>query len=286
MPIIFVSKLKSESSLKRAVLDLPRSLVQGYSPLLASLNMEGSELSIRAYINRVFNAKGEVVKEYKQLTLLRLVKATLSLHIDFAQYHLRDGIPVGHFIELLLINFRIKVRGGQEFEREIPIFPNEFSVELSSEVPKDVGVLIERERKALESIGIDVETVGLLFDVGLGHVAVDLFEGLARYYMSDFEGAIKFFRKVVEGLRNYVKDVAIEGMGENRRELLEGFLSKVYQLISNFGEHSGTYGFMPEATFSKDIAIASSRYIASYLRGAPQRVFSLDLQGVNARASG
>jgi len=275
MPIIFVSKLKPEPLQllpNRAVLDLSRSLTQGYSPLLALLNRGGSELSVRAYINRVFNAKGEVVKEYKELTLLRLVRVALSFYIDFTLYHLRDGIPIGHFIELLLINFRFKVREEErEIEVETPIFPNEFSVELSSEVPKDVEALIERERRALESIGRDVETVGLLFDVGLGHVAVDLRECLTRYYMSDFEGATKFCRKVVEGLRNYVKNSTIEGMSENRRELLEGFLSKAYQLISNFGEHSGTYGFMPEATFSKDIAVASSRYIVSYLRGAPQR---------------
>jgi len=274
MPLLLVSKLKLEPSIsKRPVLDLPRSLTQGYPTIFELLKAEDTELSVRAYINRVFNTEGEVVKEYRQLTLLKLVRiGVLYPYIDFTWYHLKDGLPVGRFIELLLISFRIKVREeGQESEIETPIFPGEFRSELSDEVPSGVKILIKREKKALKSIGNDVETVGLLFDVGLGHVAVDLVEGLTRYYMSDFEGAVKFFRKAVEGLRNYVKGVAVEGMGENRRELLEGFLSKAYQLVSNFGEHSGTYGFMPEATFSKDIAVACSRYIASYLRGAPQR---------------
>jgi len=272
MPLLLVSKLESESISKMMVLRLPQ-VAQRYPLLLELLKAESYELSIRAYINRVFNTKGEVVKEYKQLTLLNPVRVPLwGPCIDFTLYHVRDGIPQGYFIELLLINFRIKKK-GQASVMETPIFPNEFHVELSAEVPESVKNLVKAQEEALKSIGRDIETVGLLFDVGLGHVAADLMEGLTRYYMSDFEGAVKFFRKVVEGLRNYVgsKDVVIEGMGENRRKLLGESLSKAFSLISNFGEHSGTYGFMPEATLSKDIAVAFSRYIASYLRGAPQR---------------
>jgi len=262
MPLLLVSKLEPEPISKMMVLRLPQ-VAQRYPLLLELLKAESYELSIRAYINRVFNTKGEVVKEYKQLTLLNPVRVPLwGPCIDFTLYHVRDGIPQGYFIELLLINFRIKKK-GQESVVETPIFPNEFHVELSAEVPESVKNLVKAQEEALK--GSDIETVGLLYAVGLGHVAADLMEGLTRYYTSDFEGAIKFFRKVIEGLRNYIQSNRLEGMGDRRQELLREYLSKAYQLISNFGEHSGTYGFMPEAVLSKDIAVSSCRYVVMYL---------------------
>ncbi|MEM0237889.1 MAG: hypothetical protein QXP97_07585 [Desulfurococcus sp.] len=132
-------------------------------------------------------------------------------------------------------------------------------------LPESLSRAVDIEKASLERIGRDVEVVGLLHDVGLGHIAADLVEALARFHRADYEGAIKFFRKVVEGLKNYVDSNRLEGMGEKRQEALLDYLKKAYHLLSNFGEHSGTYGLMPEAVLSKDIAVSSCKYIVAYL---------------------
>jgi len=133
-------------------------------------------------------------------------------------------------------------------------------------LPEDVSRLVDTDKQLLEHVGQDTEVVGLLYITELSNIAMDLIEGLTRFYKSDYEGSIKFFRKAVEGLRNYVQLNKLEGIDGNRRDLLRAYLSKAYQLISNFGEHSGTRGFMPEAVLSKDIAVSSCRYVATYLK--------------------
>jgi len=116
----------------------------------------------------------------------------------------------------------------------------------------------------LKELGSTYEVIGHLSVAGLQDIAADLLEGLRRFYSSDYEGSIKFFRKVVEGLRNVVKETDVfEG---NRKEFLYEYLSKAYQLISNFGEHAGTRGSLHEARLSRDIALSLSRYLAEYLR--------------------
>jgi hypothetical protein len=105
--------------------------------------------------------------------------------------------------------------------------------------------------------------------VGLQDISADLWEGLVRYYGNDYEGSIKFFRKVVEGLRNIVKESdVIEG---SRKDHLYEYLSKAYSLISSFGEHTGTRGSLPEARLSRDIALSASRYLAEYLKQSSQK---------------
>jgi len=91
-------------------------------------------------------------------------------------------------------------------------------------------------------------------------------EGLRRFNAGDYEGAIKFFRKVVEGWRNLLQkqDFSIP-VGEGRREALKDYASKAYHLLSNFGEHAGTHGSYKEALLSKNIAMELSRYMVSYL---------------------
>ncbi len=132
-------------------------------------------------------------------------------------------------------------------------------------LPDKVKMSVSTEREALERIGRNVEVIGLLYNAGLSNVAMDLAESLRRFYMSDYEGTIKFARKVVEGMKKLVEEGKVSIASENRLKLLHDYLSKAYQLISNFGEHSGTYGFMPEAILSKDIALSACRYVISYL---------------------
>jgi len=272
MPLLIVSRLLEQETL--LLIRLPSILTSHYPSMFHLVGEENIKISIRAYVDRIYNEEGNVVREFKKLDLLTIVKPYEygDYYLDFTNYHVRFGVPVGYIVQIQLSSFRIESKNEI---REIPIFPNEFKIEIVSrfEIPSAVISTIEREREALKQIGLDVEIIGLLQSFNLSSLAEDLLEGLTRFYVSDFQGAIKFFRKVVEGLRRYIesKDAVIEGMGDNRREILREFLTKGYHLMSNFGEHSGTHGFMPEALLSKEITVASCRYLISYLKSSSQK---------------
>jgi len=261
MPLLMISNLDTIGN--SCVITLPTELTSKYVLLFDALRRGAITLFVRAAVRRIYNEEGEVVREYAKMELLPVIPSPFNAYIDFTNFHIRDGIPVGYYAELLLVNFRVHSKNG---EVETPIFPSEFRVVTSLGAPVRVKSFVEKEVESLRRLGRDVETVGMLYEVGLGTIAEDLVEGLMRVYEYDPEGAIKFFRKVIEGLRNYIGNNKILGMGEHRQKFLHEFLSKAYQLISNFGEHAGTRGFMPEAEFSKDITVALCRYIASYLK--------------------
>jgi len=264
---LIVSMLETATTIDRVVIMLPTDLTSKYALLFNAFERGGADLYVRAFVIRIYNERGEVVREYAKVELLPVIHISTSFDrlffIDFTNFHIRDGIPVGYFAELLLINFRVRLKDG---EVEIPIFSNELYAKIDPVAPEGIMSSVEKEVETLRRLGRDIETVGMLYEVGLGTIAEDLMEGLVRFYGHDPEGAITFFRKVVEGVRNYIRNNKILGMGEHRQKFLHEFLSKAYQLISNFGQHAGTRGSMPEADFSKDIAVALCRYVASYLK--------------------
>jgi len=259
LPLLLVSKLREVDSL--VAVELPSKLREQY-PMAFKFVDRGIKVWVRTYVDRFYNEDGDVIRECRRLYMIPVLRRGVSYYADLTYFHVVDGIPVGYFASALFITF---VVGSEKGEVETPIFPNEFIAVKDLPLPDKISTTLEAEMRALRQVGRDVETVGLLYKAGLGDIASDLVEALKRFYMSDYEGAIKFFRKVVEGLRNYVQSNRLEGMGDRRQELLRDYLSKAYQLISNFGEHSGTYGFMPEAALSKDIALSSCRYVVMYL---------------------
>lgn len=95
------------------------------------------------------------------------------------------------------------------------------------------------------------------------YVAVkdDLTEGLVRMETNHYDGAIKFFRKVVEGFK-VISDKQVLDQSKNRSDAISDFLTKSFGLISNLGEHYGTYGGPEAAVFSRDITVAIARYLA------------------------
>jgi len=254
MPYLVLEKLENRDVLQ--VLRLPYDIVEKYPSILGQAG--GLKVKVRAYIVRAYNEEGRVVKELRSMMPLEVVDNCLKV----TYLHLKEGIPVGYFIELVLINFIIPLEEG---DFEVPIFPNEFRKHLSYNTPEEVRRRVEEETYALEKIGRDIEVIGLLYKAGLHSIASDLTEALERFYKHDYEGSIKFFRKVVEALRNIVQIKGIKIVSEKRTQFLREYLSKAYQLISNFGEHAGTYGFMPEANLSKDIALSACRYLVRYL---------------------
>jgi hypothetical protein len=213
------------------------------------------------YILRVFNEEGDVVKELNKDVEAPVTKGSLTYILDLTGVHLGYSIPIGYFLEVLLISLIVKI-GSKQFE--MLIYPDEFRYSESPSTPSKVSILVKSNAHVLEEVGSSREVINLLGIAGLLGIASDLLGGLRRFYSGDYEGSIKFFRKVVEGLRNVVKETDVfEG---NRKEFLYEYLSKAYQLISNFGEHAGTRGSLHEARLSRDIALSLSRYLAEYLR--------------------
>jgi hypothetical protein len=61
----------------------------------------------------------------------------------------------------------------------------------------------------------------------LFEIANDLTEALLRFEKNDYEESIKFFRKVIEGLKNYIKEKTITIVSEDR----DGEIYKVFRLF-------------------------------------------------------
>jgi len=266
MVLVFVEKLKKHPIETKEVIgvQLPLELILNYSSIFSpSINFAISGLNVyaNAYIYRIFNSEGDVVKELNKVIVAPIAGVFPIYILDLAEVHLSYGIPIGYFFEVLLISLTVKIE-SKSFE--IPIYPDEFRyLELSS-TPSKVSTLVKSNVNVLKELGSTYEVIGHLSVAGLQDIAADLLEGLRRFYSSDYEGSIKFFRKVVEGLRNVIKETDV--FEEKRKEFLYEYLSKAYQLISNFGEHAGTRGSLHEARLSRDIALSLSRYLAEYLR--------------------
>jgi len=269
--LLFVGRLERLTE-KVIGTKLPTELTDHYSSIFnpATFTTSGSNVYANAHISRVFNEEGDVVKEFNKDVVAPVAGPFGSLLtyvyvLDLTEVHLGYGIPIGYFLEVLLISLTVK-SGSKQFETLI--YPEEFKyLELSltpSKASTKVSILVKGNVNLLKELGSTYEVIGHLRVAGLQDIAADLLEGLRRFYSSDYEGSIKFFRKVVEGLRNVVKETDVfEG---NRKEFLSEYLSKAYQLISNFGEHAGTRGSLHEARLSRDIALSLSRYLAEYLR--------------------
>jgi len=263
MVLLFIGKLERNIGVEVIGVELPKELTEHYSSIFNPFTFATSGLNVyaRAHIYRVFNEGGDVVKEINEIIVAPVTGLITTYILDLTGVHLRYGIPIGYFLEILLISLIVK-SGSKQYE--IPIYPDEFRYSIPLSTPPKASNLVEGYARVLKELGGTYEVVSHLSAAGLQDIAADLLEGLRRFYSGDYEGSIKFFRKVVEGLRNTVEKTDVfEG---NRKELLYQYLSKAFQLMSNFGEHAGTRGSLHEARLSRDIALSASRYLAEYLR--------------------
>jgi len=257
--LLFVEKL--ERHLYIVGVKLPTELARHYSSILDLPNFDrGLDIYVRVHVSRVFNEEGDVVKEVNENLVVKLKMELITHVLDLTEMHLRYGIPIGYFLEVLLISLIVK-SGSKQYE--MLVYPDEFKHLISPFLPQKVSNLVESYARVIRE-RMDYEVVVLLSTVGLQDISADLWEGLVRYYSNDYEGSIKFFRKVIEGLRNIVKEADV--IEEGRKERLHRYLSGAYDLISSFGEHAGTRGSLPEARLSRDIALSASRYLAEYLK--------------------
>jgi hypothetical protein len=260
MVLLFVEKLERFGS--NIGVELPKELTKHYdsvfNPLIITTR---SDVYARVHVRRVFNEEGDVVKEINENVEAPVIEWGTNFYVlDLTKIHLDYSIPIGYFLEVLLISLTAK--SGTEQYRVV--YPDEFRYSMPSTIPQKVLNLVMGYARVLRELGGMYEVVDLLSTVGLQEISADLWEGLVRFYGNDYEGSIKFFRKVVEGLRKITeKTDVIEG---SRKERLHRYLSGAYDLISSFGEHAGTRGSLPEARLSRDIALSASRYLAEYLK--------------------
>jgi hypothetical protein len=237
------------------------------------------ETKINVYVSRIFNEEFEMVSEpriFSALNLLHAEKYGDSNYYGYPQadrYYLymedlanKLSIPDGYFAEILLISLANKSFG------EKIIFPYETRVYVAKGLEGKVKDRIE----ALSSIGAVSQSHSFLAELGLEDVAKELSQGYSRFDIGDYDGAIKSYRKVVEGFRNHLEEKETkEGKkvfkrvidnSENRTEKIVGFLNKTYSLLSNFGEHYGTHAFEEEGVFSHKLVENLTEYLTKKLK--------------------
>jgi hypothetical protein len=261
---------------------LPEEVAENYDHVffqaLIHASTKGDSLEVplvqaRVYIGRLFNEDGEVVMEVNSVATVD-VKYCPSLSsptlftkycIDLTGVARKLELPPKYYLEILL--FTLIVKMGSLGQREYLVYPYEFRYNLNG-VPNKIRVFVESFAPSLKKVAGSVELLIILTKIGLEGLSADLVEGLKRFYSGDYEGFIKFFRKVVEGLRNHVREKPV--VGSKKDELLHDYLSKAFQLISNFGEHANTHGSVYEAEFSMEVCLSTVKYIARYLlSGSP-----------------
>ena len=216
-------------------------------------------VSVMVFVNRIFNEEKRVVvtpKTSLDVPIKVLKGGYPEYKINLFRLMEKYGIARLYYVELIATNFIIK---RDDKVVMIPIFPNEIILDCDY----GIEVIIKKEIETLHKIGKSYEIIGILQHKDLPQIAEDMREAIIRFERQDYDGAIKFFRKVTEGFKKIADKSSIES--ENRTDALKKFLTGAYHLMSNFGEHAGSSGSMEEAILSKDISIAISEYMVKKL---------------------
>jgi tetratricopeptide (TPR) repeat protein len=231
---------------------------------------------VNVYVSRVFNEEFKVAMEpriFSSLTVIYAQKESDRTHQQAEGYYLNIddlanqlSIPDGYYAEVLFMSIVNK-----EFGEKV-IFPNETRVCASKELEGKVNERID----TLRNISAISQSHSFLAELGLADIAKELSLGYSRFEIGDYDGAIKSYRKVVEGFRNHLEEKETkEGKkafkrlidnSENRTEKIADFLNKAYSLLSNFGEHYGTHAFEEEGVFSHKLVENLTEYLTKKLR--------------------
>ena len=146
---------------------------------------------VLCFINRIFNIEKEVILAPKISLKAEIIRSDYYPHAKIALLPLmiNYGIANGYFVEVIVTNIILKDGG-----KIVPIFPNE----LISDCDTSLKELIEKELKVIKNIGSSYELIGILHQKNLGVIADDFREGINRFEIHDYEGSLKFFRKVIK----------------------------------------------------------------------------------------
>lgn len=238
------------------------------------MSVDGTKVNV--YLSRIFNEQFEVSIEPRLFSNLALVKTKLynaparqesiGYYIDIDDLANKLSIPDGYYAEVVFLSLVNSTFG------EKVIFPNETRVQASVGLEKTVNERLDVFRR----ISAVSQSHSFLAELGLAEVAKDLSSGYARFDIGDYDGAIKSYRKVVEGFRNYFAEKEPkEGKqvfkklidnSETRTENVVDFLKKAYSLLSNFGEHCGTHAFEEEGVFAHKLVENLTEYLTKKLK--------------------
>jgi tetratricopeptide (TPR) repeat protein len=193
-------------------------------------------------------------------------KASLGYYLDIDELAHKLSIPDGYFVEILLTSI-----SNREFGEKV-VFPNETKKYMATGLEK----LVEEKVNTLSGIGAISQSHSFLAELGLEDIAKELSLGYSHFDNGDYDGAIKSYRKVVEGFRNHFEEKETKeekkvykrliDNSENRTEKIVDFLNKAYSLLSNFGEHYGTHAFEEEGVFSHKLVENLTEYLTKKLR--------------------
>jgi tetratricopeptide (TPR) repeat protein len=226
------------------------------------------------YISRIFNENFQVSAEPRLFSSLNLWFAQVrdgndyidDLYFDFEALANKLCIPDGYYIEILVTSIV-----NREFGEKV-VFPNETKLD----VIKALEDIVKERLEVLNKIATVSQSHSFLSELGLSEISKELSLGYSRFEIGDYDGAIKAYRKVVEGFRNYlVKKEDSDGKkvykklidnSESRTEKIIEYLSKTYSLLSNFGEHYGTHAYDEEGVFAHKIVENLTEYLTKKLR--------------------
>jgi hypothetical protein len=235
--------------------------------------------NIRIYLSGIFNEEFKLVSEPRIFSLVTFINATSYNQELRHGYQQADGyyidvddlanqlcLPDGYSMEILMLSL-----SNQKFGEKV-LFPYETKTDASQEIEAKSLERIE----ALRKIGIVSQSHSFFAELGLKDIAEELSKGYDRFEKGDYDGAIKAYRKVVEGFRNYLgQKEGVEGKkvfkklidnSENRTEKIIDFLNKTYGLLSNFGEHYGTHAFEEEGIFANSLIEDLAEYLTKKLK--------------------
>lgn len=236
-----------------------------------------AQTSVQAYISRIFNEEFEVVCEPKKFTRFKVIysdqewgssnyPSVKGYFIDFENVFNELSMPDGYYAEVLLISL-------DEGPKTIPknLYPHETRMIATKE-------LIEKSKEKIETlskISNISQLQNILSSLGLKDISEEMSIGYDYFEKGDYDGAIKSYRKVVEGFRNYFGQketsdgkktyrILIDD-SESRTEKIIDYLSKTYGLLSNFGEHYGTHAFDDEGIFTNKLVEDLTDYLVKKL---------------------
>ena len=159
MPYLVLGRLEDKDGFQG--LEIPYDIENKYPSILKLA--EKVRVRVRTYVVRAYNEKGDIVKELKRMETLN-VHYNVYKYLDLSHLHHHEGIPIGYFVEIIMVNFVIPSSRGMY---ETPIFPNEFKKYIHSSAPEKAERRISDEIRALKKIGEDIEVIGLLYKVNL-----------------------------------------------------------------------------------------------------------------------
>lgn len=244
--------------------------IEGLSKKYQHFLAEGTKFNI--YLSRIFNESYEEVDAPRQFAQVeccyieeeRRTKGKFYINMD--KIAKRLSIANDYYLEILISSL-----ANPHYGEKI-IFPNETKVDTLEEIKGKISENIETLRK----VGFVSQSLSFLTALGLKDIANELNNGNVSFDKGDYDGAIKSYRKVIEGFRNYLKQKQdVEGKSvyehliddsQNRTEAVVEYLNKTYNLLSNFGEHIGTHAFDEEGILTNRIVEDITQYLTKKLQ--------------------